>query len=107
MAIACFERTVLSGNTPYDTMRMALDGEPRNPRLWNPAIDLDLATICLKCLEKQPGKRYESAEAVAEERERRGDVLGELGELGVELLAKLLDRCVHRRSLCRRQARRS
>src|SRR5204863_814211 len=49
-----------AGGTTYETIRMVLENEPRNPRLWNPKVDVDLATICLKCLEKDPKRRYES-----------------------------------------------
>src|SRR6059058_5092511 len=43
-----------AGGTTYETVRLVLDTEPRQPRLWNPKIDCDLATICLKSLEKDP-----------------------------------------------------
>ena len=58
-----------AGGTTYDTIRLLLETEPRYPRLWNPKIDLDLATICLKCLEKDPQRRYSSALALAEDLE--------------------------------------
>ena len=59
-----------AGGTTYETIRMVLETEPRNPRLWNPKVDVDLATICLKCLEKDSKRRYESAEALAQDVER-------------------------------------
>jgi serine/threonine-protein kinase len=58
------------GGTTYETVRMVLETHPRQPRLYNPKVDRDLETICLKCLEKEPARRYASAEAVAEEIER-------------------------------------
>ena len=57
-------------DTTYETVRLVLETEPRQPRLWNPKIDRDLATICLKCLEKDPQRRYIAALALAEDLER-------------------------------------
>jgi serine/threonine-protein kinase len=59
-----------AAGTAFETVRLVLDTEPRQPRLWNPKIDRDLATICLKCLEKDPHRRYSSALALAEDLER-------------------------------------
>src|SRR6267154_2060333 len=59
-----------AGGTTFETARLVLDTEPRQPRLRNPKIDRDLATICLKCLEKDPQRRYSSALALAEDIER-------------------------------------
>src|SRR5438552_2363824 len=59
-----------AAGTTYETVRLVLDTEPRQPRLWNRKIDRDLATICLKCLEKDPKRRYASALALAEDLER-------------------------------------
>jgi serine/threonine protein kinase/tetratricopeptide (TPR) repeat protein len=59
-----------AGGTTYETIRMVLEAEPRNPRLWNSKIDRDLETICLKCLEKAPERRYASASELAEDLER-------------------------------------
>jgi serine/threonine protein kinase/tetratricopeptide (TPR) repeat protein len=58
-----------AGGTIYETVRLVLECEPRQPRLWNPKIDRDLSTICLKCLEKDPKRRYPSALALAEDLE--------------------------------------
>jgi TolB-like protein/Tfp pilus assembly protein PilF len=59
-----------AGGATYETIRLLLDTEPRQPRLLNPKIDRDLSTICLKCLEKDSKRRYSSALALAEDLER-------------------------------------
>jgi serine/threonine protein kinase len=59
-----------AGGTTYETIKLLLDTEPRQPRLLNPKIDQDLSTICLKCLEKDPKRRYSSALALGEDLER-------------------------------------
>ena len=58
-----------AGGTSYETIRLLLETEPRQPRLLNPKIDRELSTICLKCLEKDPKRRYPSALALAEDAE--------------------------------------
>jgi serine/threonine protein kinase/Tfp pilus assembly protein PilF len=58
-----------AGGTTYETIKLVLDTEPRQPRLLNPKVDRDLSTICLKCLEKDPKRRYSSALALAEDLE--------------------------------------
>src|SRR5882724_4273794 len=59
-----------AGGTTYETVRLVLDTETRQPRLMNPKVDRDLSTICLKCLEKDPQRRYTSALVLAEDIER-------------------------------------
>src|SRR5262249_7397204 len=56
-----------AGGTTYETIRKVLETEPRDPRLLNSKIGRDLSTICLKCLEKDPQRRYPSALALAED----------------------------------------
>ena len=58
-----------AGGTTYETIKLLLETEPRQPRLLNPKIDRDLSTICFKCLEKDPKRRYSSALALAEDLE--------------------------------------
>src|SRR5213596_3944661 len=59
-----------AGGTTYETIKLLLDTKPRQPRLLNPKVDRDLNTICLKCLDKDPQRRYSSALALAEDLER-------------------------------------
>jgi serine/threonine protein kinase len=58
-----------AGGTTYETIKLLLETDPRQPRQLNPKIDRDLSTICLKCLEKDPKRRYPSALALAEDLE--------------------------------------
>jgi formylglycine-generating enzyme required for sulfatase activity/tRNA A-37 threonylcarbamoyl transferase component Bud32 len=51
----------------YDTIVQVVNDEPAPPRQLNPQVPRDLETVCLKCLAKEPARRYESAQALAEE----------------------------------------
>jgi WD40 repeat protein len=67
---------MLTGRPPFraatalDTVLQVLDQEPEHPRKVNPQADRDLAVIALRCLEKDPAQRYQSAAAVADDLER-------------------------------------
>ncbi|HSU56829.1 MAG TPA: protein kinase [Candidatus Dormibacteraeota bacterium] len=64
---------LLTGRPPFvagsvaETMHHVLNSEVVSPRLLNPAVPPGLATICLTCLEKEPAKRYQTAQQLADE----------------------------------------
>jgi Protein kinase domain len=60
-------RPPFRAQTPLDTVLQVLERDPEPPRQVDPRIARDLETICLKCLEKDPQRRYESAAALAED----------------------------------------
>lgn len=55
------------GETMETTLAQVIESEPVSPRLLNASVPRDLETTCLKCLEKEPSRRYASAQAVADE----------------------------------------
>lgn len=58
-----------SAETPAGALNQVVNSEVISPRKLNSRIDRDLETICLKCLEKDPLRRYSSAAALAEDLE--------------------------------------
>jgi WD40 repeat protein/serine/threonine protein kinase len=63
-------RPPFEGETPADTILQLLFDDPVPPTRLRRKLPPDLETICLKCLEKEPRKRYASAEALAEDLRR-------------------------------------
>jgi eukaryotic-like serine/threonine-protein kinase len=63
--------------TPVDTLLLVLDQDPVRPGMLNPKVDPDLELICLKCIQKEPELRYQSAADLAADLEayQRGDQL--------------------------------
>src|SRR5205085_4617894 len=67
---------LLTGRPPFlsetieGTLLQLLTTEPVNVRRLNPAVPRDLETICSKCLQKEPGRRYATAQALAEDLQR-------------------------------------
>src|SRR5262245_58168218 len=67
---------LLTGQPPYrgqsdaDTLRQIRAHDPIAPRRLRPSLPRDLQSICLRCLEREPGRRYGSAAALAEDLHR-------------------------------------
>ena len=64
-------RPPFQGATWAEVLRQTLEKEPAPPRSVTRKVNPDLEAVCLKCLEREPSARYASAEALAEDLERR------------------------------------
>lgn len=54
-------------DNPLDTLQLVISQDPVPPRRWQPKTPRDLETICLKCLEKEPRRRYATARGMADD----------------------------------------
>ena len=90
-------RPPFRAETPLDTVMQVIDHQPVPPRLLNPKIDHDLETICLKCLEKNPTLRYNSAEELGDDLQRylEGDSISARSFNMIDRLAHVLERDTH------------
>lgn len=71
------------GSTPLHVLHQVLEQPPVPPRQLNPHVPADLDTICLKCLRKEPRRRYGSADDLQrflDERRLEREIAPQLGE---------------------------
>jgi serine/threonine protein kinase len=67
---------LLTGRPPFmaatllETLMQVLENEPVSPRALNPTVDKDIETICLKCLSKQPSRRYQRTAELVDDLKR-------------------------------------
>lgn len=97
LGVILFE--LLTGERPFRgdlrmLLRQVVEDEAPSPRKFDSHVARDLETICLKCLQKDPGRRYPTAQALSEE---LGRFLG-----GVPILARPVGRLERSVRWCRR-----
>jgi serine/threonine protein kinase len=89
---------LLSGRPPFlgasvlETLEQVRSHDPAPPQTLQPKVSADLATICLKCLEKAPAQRYPSAAALAQDLDLylRGEPITARQITPVEQVARIL-----------------
>ena len=83
--------------TPLKTLMRLLNEEPVSPSKVQPGISRDLDTICMKCLHKDPRRRYETAAALADDLHRF--------QVGEAILARRVSRTERAWRWCKRNPR--
>jgi tRNA A-37 threonylcarbamoyl transferase component Bud32 len=63
-------RPPFRGDSPAEVLRQVLREPPLSPRAVNRKVDRALEAVCLKCLKKDPARRYPSAQALADDLRR-------------------------------------
>ncbi len=94
---------MLTGRPPFqaanvvETLKQVLENAPIPVRLLSPNVDTDLETVCMKCLEKNPGNRYETAIRFAEDLDRylQGEAVHAKSLSLVKRIARTLQRGKH------------
>lgn len=90
-------RPPFKNESVYDTVRQVIHDSPPRPRDLKADVEEDLELICLKCLEKDPALRYDSAEALADDLRRflAGEPISARSMNVIDRLARMLDRSQH------------
>jgi tetratricopeptide (TPR) repeat protein len=85
------------GTTPVETVRQVMIEDPLPPSKLQPKLNRELETICLTCMQKEPEKRYASAQDLADELQRVLD--------GTPILARPITRAERLWKWCKRNPR--
>ncbi len=71
LGVICYR--MLTGKVPFQkehhvaTLQAIVNDEPASPRRLNPTLDRDVAAICMRCLEKEPHRRYATCQALEDD----------------------------------------